>query len=157
MPRIALDFNFRIFNGQVLMEKYLVKMKLSNGKCKCCDMNDADVMHLFNFCPYFENVWNSIINILSEIGYTKVEAFNRIFGYLSFNRKHDVANMILSWARWIVWKRHCDIKHGNDLGIKCVKDQFNLTMKEHFNILLSSKNLLDVHSRKLCETVLPLL
>ena len=30
IPRKALDFNFRIVNGQVLMEKYLVKMKLCN-------------------------------------------------------------------------------------------------------------------------------
>ena len=154
MPRKALDFNFRIFNGQVLMEKYLVKMKLSDGKCKCCNSIDADVLHLFVFCPYFDNVWDLVLKLLSEIGYESVVPFNRVFGFLSNNRSHDLANVILSWVRWLIWKRHCDIKKGNKLIFNCVRDHFVISIKEHLSMLISSKSLLDDHSRKLCDAVL---
>jgi len=35
-PRNILDFNWRIFNGQVITENKLMLMKLSDGICKCC-------------------------------------------------------------------------------------------------------------------------
>ena len=153
IPRKALDFNFRIMNGQVLMERYLVKMKLSDGKCKCCDAIDADVLHLFLFCPYFESIWSFVKLILSKIGYAQISPFNQVFGFLDTNRKHDTANMIVSLARWISWKRHCDIKRGNEIRTDCVKMQYVLCLKDHINTLFHCKTVFDDLSKKQCQVI----
>ena len=153
IQRDALDFNFRIFNGQVLMEKYLVKMKLSDGRCKICGAINADVMHLFLNCSYFDEFWTFVLSILCKIGYKIVLPFNRIFGFLSSNNVHEVANMMLSWSRWLIWKRHCDIKKNNELTFMYVKDQFIYSMRQHITTLIGC-HLLNMHSKMLCEKVL---
>ena len=154
IPRKALDFNFRIMNGQVLMEKYLVKMKLSDGKCKCCFENDADVMHLFLHCSYFTVIWSFVKSILTKIGYFNITPFNQVFGFIENNFKHDVANLIVSTARWICWKRHCDIKYKNEIRIHCVKAQYALILKNHINALFLSRNVLNDDTRKQCQIIL---
>ena len=151
IPRKCLDFNFRIMNGQVLMEKYLVKMKLSDGRCFCCYNYEADVLHLFLHCPYFVHMWSFVIDILSKIGYDNVSHFNKVFGFLDKGQKHDTANMIVSLARWISWKRHCDIKKGNEIKIDCVKMQYVLSLKDHVNTLMHCKNVFDRNSEKQCQ------
>ena len=58
IPRKVLDFNWRVFHGQIVTEKRLMKMKLSNGQCKLCEKGIEDVQHLFVDCPYSKCVWS---------------------------------------------------------------------------------------------------
>ena len=128
-------------------------MKLSDGRCKICGAIDADVMHLFLNCSYFDEFWTFVLSILCKIGYKIVLPFNRIFGFLSSNNVHEVANMMLSWSRWLIWKRHCDIKKNNELTFMYVKDQFIYSMRQHITTLIGC-HLLNMHSKMLCEKVL---
>ena len=112
---------------------------------------EADVLHLFLHCPYFVHMWSFVIDILSKIGYDNVSHFNKVFGFLDKGQKHDTANMIVSLARWISWKRHCDIKKGNEIKIDCVKMQYVLSLKDHVNTLMHCKNVFDRNSEKQCQ------
>ena len=68
MPNKVLDFNWRIFHGQIVTEKRLQKMNLSNGMCTLCKSELEDITHLFAKCSYFKKVWNWVEYILEKFG-----------------------------------------------------------------------------------------
>ena len=154
-PRKALDFNWRIFNLSVNFEKYLVKMRFSNGKCKCCNIAICDAFHLFIECPYFTLVRSTVTNMLKCIGYSDCQSFNWIFGFLNNDVENKVVNMILSCYRWLVWKRHCDVKYQNSCKNICIKNSFLNFITDHMKILISSEKLkLNSNVRKQCEELI---
>ena len=162
IPRKALDFNWRIFNFSVNFEKYLVKMGYSEGRCICCSIPDADAFHLFIECQFFRDTRLTVINMLNEIGFT-CETFNWIFGFMSTDEITDVANLILSSFRWIVWKKNCDVKNKNKGWELCTMIQFLNYLYNHLSVLLKSKKMRlkesvlkkCEHIRMMCENSLP--
>ena len=159
-PRKALDFNWRLFNFSVNFEKYLVKMRLSNGKCKCCLMEICDAFHLFIECKYFAVVRNIVINMLNLLGYTDWLPVNWIFGFHENENNNKVANMILSCYRWSVWKRHCDEKSLNDERNVCFVKIFLNYITSHLEVLLNPDNLvinqkIGLQCRKLFDKFVP--
>ena len=152
-PRKALDFNWRLFNFSVNFEKYLIKMKLSNGICKCCSLQVCDAFHLFIECPYFVNVKIMVIEMLSHIGISDCQPINWFFGFLDDNKNSKLANMILSCYRWILWKRHCDEKYQNDGRNVDILKKFLRYVLDQIEILIKH-NKLDDFNNALCVKLL---
>ena len=158
IPRCVLDFNWRIFNGQVLTEKKLLLMKLSNGLCSCCHLENEDLTHLFVECSYFKPVWAQVEYILSDIESIDLQPFHHIFGFLSDDYHTGVINMILSIARWCIWKRRCTVKYEKREQIKLsVKDEFTIFLKEHLCMMNNSSQIKDSLEKSLFEKILKVL
>ena len=152
IPRNVLDFNWRIFNGQVLTEKKLKLMKLSNGICICCHQGSEDITHLFIECLYFKDLWTKIKLILHTIiDDIDLQPFNQLFGFLLNGCKIDVVNMILSMTRWYIWKRRCVLKYETKKQTMLkTEDEFTLYLKNHLMVIMKSDQARD----KLLQTIL---
>ena len=82
IPRKILDFNWRIFHGQIVTEKRLINMKLSDGKCASCKLSVEDVTHIFVKCPSYESIWNYVKKMLKLFDVYELTDFNMIVGFL---------------------------------------------------------------------------
>lgn len=137
-------------------------MGYSEGRCICCSIPDADAFHLFIECQFFRDTRLTVINMLNKIGFT-CETFNWIFGFMSTDEITDVANLILSSFRWIVWKKNCDVKNKNKGWELCTMIQFLNYLYNHLSVLLKSKKMRlkesvlrkCEHIRMMCENSLP--
>ena len=67
MPNKVLDFNWRIFHGQILTEKRLVSMNMSNGMCVVCKKEIEDNFHLFVHCEDVLYIWKFVEKITNVI------------------------------------------------------------------------------------------
>ena len=144
VPRNILDFNWRIFNGQVLTEKKLMLMKLSNGVCSCCCLDNEDVIHLFVKCSYFTSLWTLVKQILAKIDNIVLQPFNQIFGFLSNNCQNDLMNMILSITRWCIWTRRCTLKYEpNGTRLSSINNEFKIVLKNHLMMMTKSHRFKD--------------
>ena len=142
IPRKVLDFNWRVFHGQIVTEKRLQIMKLSKGLCICCNNGIEDVTHLFVECSAFKSVWNYVVYVLKQFCVTSLLEFNMIVGFLENDKRYDIVNMIISIARWVIWKRRCALKfEKNFVPQMPVRDEFRCTLKNHVVILLTSKKI----------------
>ena len=154
IPRDILDFNWRIFNGQVLTEKKLRLMKLSDGICSCCKVKEEDIFHLFIECTYFESTWIDTKLILNKISDTVIEIPNQLFGFLYDDCKYDIMNMILSITRWYIWKHRCSIKYGE--GNKSnlhLKDELKIFLKSHIKMMLQLNKIKNTKMIMLCNDI----
>ena len=158
MPRKVLDFNWRIFHGQIVTEKRLISMKLSDGKCTLCMSNVEDVTHLFVKCPSHKSLWKYVTLILKAFDIPELQEFNMIVGFLDENAIFDIVNTILSMTRWIIWKRRCSSKfeknHKETINIVY---EFRYTIKKHFETVLLSKIISDKHTKDSVSTILDIL
>ena len=151
IPRIVLDFNWRIFHGQVVTEKRLATMKLSDGTCSSCKLEVEDLTHIFVKCPSYIALWNYVSLLLKSIGIPKLEEFNMIVGFLRDDSLYDVVNTVLSMVRWIIWKRRCLIKYEKNVNETTnILYEFRYTMKNHFDTILQSRTISDNHSKNIC-------
>ena len=112
IPRKAIDFNWRIFHGQVLTEKRLEKMKKSDGFCIICKKHKIeDIFHCLTGCESVIEVWRWIKMLLITMGVGELLLFNKISGFIDKVDKYNLCNMVVSVTRWVVWKRRCSIKY----------------------------------------------
>ena len=139
IPRKAIDFNFRIFHGQVLTEKRLIKFKYSNGICSVCKQHVEDLDHVFIGCKFVKPVWQYIDNLFAFAGMQVPSYAQKIIGFIEIADIFDVRNVIVSIARWQIWKRRCSIRSQKDYnpGIS-VTMQVKYAMKQHLEILQKS-------------------
>ena len=158
IPRNVLDFNWRIFHGQIVTEKRLQRMKLSNGVCTSCYNDIEDVTHLFVKCSSSKPVWNSVESTLKYFRINKLSTFNMIVGFLEHDKKYDIVNMILSIARWIIWKRRCSQKFEKDSKQQIdIGKQFIHMLKGHISILLKSSTLKDLEIENELDSIMKML
>ena len=151
MPKKVLDFNWRIFHGQLVTEKRLINMRLSDGKCTLCKLEIEDVTHIFVKCPSYKSIWIYIANILDKINVPKLQEFNMIVGFLHDGFLYDVVNTIISIARWMIWKRRCSSKFEKNYEEKAnIVYEFKYTLQRHFKMVLQSK----INSEKSIEECL---
>ena len=112
IPRKAIDFNWRIFHGQILTEKRLEKMKKSDGFCIICKKGKIeDVLHCLIECESVQGVWRWVKKLILSVGVNELVLFNKIGGFITKIDKYNLSNMIVSVTRWVVWKRRCSIKY----------------------------------------------
>ena len=124
-------------------------MKLSEGICICCKNGIEDVTHLFAKCPAFESVWNYVLYLLKHFSVTSLLEFHMIVGFIEDDKKYDVVNMIISIARWIIWKRRCALKYEKNFVPEMpVMNEFKCSLKNHVVTVLTSKKVsnLDIKS-----------
>ena len=121
--RKSMDYNWKIFHGQVNTEKKLRAMGLSNGICRICDQTIEDIVHLFD-CDPTRNVWLVIETKLHIFNpnVTQLTDFNKVVGILSTEPLSEESNMIVSQARWMMWKSRC-------------KNKFEDSADKHRNLL----------------------
>ncbi len=106
IPRKCIDFNWKLFHGQINTEQRLVKMRYSDGFCKLCGNNAEDIEHLLTGCAQTKETWNSIIHMFISLEINvKIDRFSIIAGTHSMNVDDKIANMILSITRFTIWKR----------------------------------------------------
>ena len=148
MPRKVLDFNWRIFHGQIVTEKRLASMKLSDGKCTSCKLEVEDVTHIFVKCPTYKTVWEYVISILKNFDIPQLDEFNIIAGFLHEDALFDIVNTLLSMTRWIIWKRRCSSKFEKDYKETInIVFEFKYTMKKHFETVLQSNIISDRYTK----------
>ena len=141
-PRKCIDFNWRIFHGQVNTEQKLQKMGFSDGYCKICKLEKENVEHLLLECSETYMVWGQIKNMVCMVrknDYTWSK-FTRLIGYLDSSIESQICNMILSITRWIIWKRRCSIKYEKEIIsqlnlLKHVKHE----IMQHTKVLMNCK------------------
>ena len=119
-------------------------MKESDGICTCCSLETEDIIHLFVECLYFTNLWNRIKLLINKIIDSQLDPFNQLFGFLSNGYKIEVVNMILSIARWILWKKRCSIKYAADKPSNLkVEDEFVFFLNKHIRVILKYRQASD--------------
>lgn len=114
-PNKCLDFNWKIFHGQVNTEKKLQLMNYSDGKCSLCKVKLENLEHLLFDCIEVNGIWSVIENMLNTIvdKHLALDKFTILVGIIS-NDKNDtdeILNMVLSISRWIIWKRRCLLRY----------------------------------------------
>ena len=148
MPRKVLDFNWRIFHGQIVTEKRLIKMKLSDGICTSCNIDVEDVTHLFVNCSSYKPVWNYVSSVLENFDIPELQPFNMIVGFIHEGILYDIVNTFLSMARWVIWKRRCSLKfeknHQNTLNIV---EEFRYSFQKHIETLLQTSIIPDIYTK----------
>ena len=138
-------FNWRIFHGQIVTEKRLKIMKLSNGMCILCKADIEDVTHVFTKCPYFKPVRSCVEFIVNHLGIGRLLPFNMIVGFLDSDKIYDVINMVLSMARWVTWKTRCTLKFEKTSEKQTPAEyQFKYSLKKHTVTLLKSNAISDI-------------
>ena len=134
-------FNWRLFHGQVLTERMLVKMRKSNGTCSLCREFEEDTLHLFVTCSKLEQFWISVKNLLNEIGIEKLETFHQLVGFIEREDKINIPNMVLSEARWQIWKFRCKNRNNNNDNKLSLMYLFKYNLKQNVVVLKRSKKL----------------
>lgn len=144
IPRKCLDFNWRIFHGQINTENRLKHMKFSNGMCCLCQLKNENIEHLLTDCIDVQTVWTNLENIIDYIFNMNktLHKFDKIVGLLGEVQceKDEVINMMLSIARWLIWKRRCLFKFDdNYINQPTLLIWIKNEIKEHVKILLKSE------------------
>ena len=137
-PRKCLDFNWRIFLGQINTEKKLRHMSYSNGQCKLCKTSEENFEHLLIGCCKTNGIWYFVQSLFANIGIEwETNKFEIISGIQNDNIDSDIMNMILSISRWIIWKRRCLNKYDDKfIGINELKKWIKSEVKHHIHDLL---------------------
>ena len=158
MPRKALVFNWRIFVGQVVTEKVMIKFGYSRGFCSICKVGFEDLDHLLVNCPSVKNVWEFIDQLFRSLSFPALNHFNRIVGIVNKKDKNDIRNVILSITRWQIWKRRCDIRYKKGfVPTISVTLKVKLALKWHFDILIKSKSKSHLFQKDVVLNILDLL
>ena len=107
LPRTISDFNWKIFHGVLNTEKWLQKMRLSNGNCVFCGEMES-IAHLFMECDGLDNFWifveSSVKTVMPSIS---INTTSKILGYMeSAKGKQKIfINFLISIGRYSLWKR----------------------------------------------------
>lgn len=116
IPRKSVDFNWKIFHGQVNTENKLKAMHFSTGVCVLCKCQEENLEHLLIDCEQVYKAWQEVEYTLRYIAdvtetYFEFTRFNMMVGYLKSGYQYEIMNVILSITRWIIWKRRCIEKY----------------------------------------------
>ena len=140
LPKKVQVFNWRIFNNQVLTGGILRFMKFSE-KCAVCKCNDTieDRIHLFVNCTTLIELWKIIDGIFNNLGFEPLSLYDRIIGFYENAPNNELKNVILSLARWRIWKRRCSFRYQKGYNPKVsVSFQFKCDLKTHIDVILRS-------------------
>ena len=97
--RKCLDFNWRIFHGQVMIENKLRHMKLSNGKCTLWKKEGENVEHILMLCNGINQIWKMIQVVIDKIYESNIKI-----------NKQTIMCEILNIEGW-VWRNRYDTVH----------------------------------------------
>ena len=157
IPRKSIDFNWRIFHGQINTEKKLKAMNFSNGICSLCKYKEENLDHLLIDCEQVQNIWQQIECILSRIANATATnliftRFNMMVGYLENGYRYELMNMVLSITRWIIWKRRCMKKYDkNMISLYEMELWIKREICDHVDILLVTSTNKNIELLKLIK------
>ncbi len=140
-PRKCLDFNWKIFYGQVNTENKMKYMKLSDGLCKLCKKEGENVEHILLNCGDNYQCWNMINDFVQKICNDVMICRNEILsGVLKKGNMYEIVNMILSVTRWIIWKRRCINRYENEyIDVKRLKIWICTEIIQHCQIVIKNQ------------------
>ena len=88
-----MDFNWKLFHGQVNAETKLKAMGFSDGFCKICKIEQENTEHIF-ICKDIENFWSKLEETLEIIDMNlPITRFQQMVGVL--NEGYRVGNSLL--------------------------------------------------------------
>ncbi len=136
-PRKCLDFNWKIFYGQINTENKMKYMKLSDGICKLCKKEGENVEHILLSCGENYKCWDMINVFIQKICKDIVIDRNEILsGVLQKGHVYEIINMVLSIARWVIWKRRCINRYENEyIDIKRLQLWICTEIRQHCTIV----------------------
>ena len=140
IPNETAVFNWRIFHGQVHTERSLKRMKLSNGICSICGNCEEDIFHLFSGCDHLFDIWNLVKSILKEMNVFDLKPVHQIVGFIDSVDRINLPNMIISEARWQIWKYRCTHRNGKKRNEFPLLHYFKYKIKQNIDILIKSRN-----------------
>ena len=116
-PRKPREFTWKLFHGQVNVEKKLKVMRLSDGICKICQTHTEDFEHMVTHCNEIPRIWDKMYQIIQLVKPDFTFTGDIIyFGQTSDDpESNTVINTVISVARWHIWKRRCSNKYDNKL------------------------------------------
>ena len=141
IPKKCTDFNWKVIHGLVNTEKWLNKMKYSDGKCKVCDDDIVeDIEHLLYRCENSKKVWDIINQIILSFLGQPVQLYQVFLGAFTdegtTSMRTYMVNVILSITRYHLWKVRNSIKYDNDtINFITSKHRLKWDIIQHLKIL----------------------
>jgi hypothetical protein len=142
-PRKCLDFNWKIFHGQVCTENKLKGMKFSDGKCRLCKTHNENVEHILIDCKCVSEIWFNIEKLLAKVLKKTVilTRFQMIVGFFNKEVIFVIIDLILSIVRWLIWKRRCLQRYENEyMSTFVLNEWIRQELKQHLQVLLKGKH-----------------
>ena len=150
LPRKCKDFNWRIFYGQVNVETRLRRMNLSSGMCCICKTFEENLEHMMYHCEGIRLMWTEIESLLCNVLHFNFSIclLNVLLGHFDDDQfLSDVVNVMISIARWEIWKRRNHIRYEkDDFSVKNLTSKVKNEIKRHLQMLQSKEeNILIEH------------
>ena len=152
LPRPCKDYNYRIFHGLVRTENKLRYMKhkdgtsYSDGKCVVCKSGaNENVEHVLYDCTLIGQIWQSTETLVRIIfpDFT-IDKETAVTGFRphAIDIKVLIANVILSIARFHIWKIRNRIKYNKE-KISCESSILILKWRwtQHISLLTNDEKL----------------
>ena len=117
IPRIFLDFNWKVFYGVIPVKHSLKHMRKSDGVCKLCNQGVENNEHLFVICPKRGKFWENVAECI-EISFSnqiRVSFETIVIGLTSDYTDYYAINMIVFICKWKLWKRRNEYAFENNL------------------------------------------
>ncbi len=103
------DMQWKSINYGLCTEQKQKKMRLSDGFCKLCTVDEETVEHMFYECDLVDRVWVEIDRVIKEVWKVNCVRLKDIIFCLTHAEKDNNVNMILEFiimsTKWIIWKR----------------------------------------------------
>ena len=142
LPRKCKDFNWRIFYGQVNVETRLRRMNLSSGMCCICKTFEENLEHMMYHCQGIRSMWTEIESLLCKVLHHdfSICLLNVLLGHFDDDQfLSDVVNVLISIARWEIWKRRNHIRYEKyDFPVKNLTSKVKNEIKRHLQMIQSN-------------------
>ena len=137
-PMCACLENVETSTGNCFMDALILKWGLSDGICKMCSSHEENVEHLLYTCSKLSGIWEDIVQFINNVFETRItlNRFSVLAGILINDETNAVVNVVISIARFEIWKRRNVFRYENifiDPLIIVAKIKFEV--KWHFQIL----------------------
>ena len=139
LERKVKIFIWKSLNYGLNTKEKTKRMKIGNGKCSFCEIEDETVMHLFAECDYVRPIWQAICLVVRRVCNTSVYHLEQTHSII-FGVGNIYVDFIIAYAKWIIWKARNMIVfeqqwfEANDIYIwiqKVVNDQLYLYKRTH--------------------------
>jgi hypothetical protein len=113
IDRKVKEFQWLLINNAIYTETKLVKMKVSDGKCKLCGVEMEDIIHLLYECETIGNIWQYINTLCKQISEVSINEASVMLGMQNVEDSNinELIDFILLTTKWEIWKRRNVIIH----------------------------------------------
>ena len=103
LERKVKIFVWKSLNYGLNTKEKTKKMKIGNGKCSFCDIEDESVMHLFAECDFLRPIWHAINVMVRKVCNTKLYDLEQSQAII-LGVGNIYIDFIIAYTKWIIWK-----------------------------------------------------